>query len=200
MRDHADSRLLARSTRALGADVPHPTGAIAQRMTPGEHHGHGGRQSVAGRTVSPGLQSAIYSPGRGARHRVCALDRDGARRSPLCPGRTGRGQGPHGARSPPPSPDPARPAPVPLCEGHGARARVSGGTLAVFHGPRCWARYQADGQRLEPAHRRTGPTQGSDTRPIVACRPTVKEKIERTGRKLGGRNTGQSRSDIHRTT
>jgi len=37
------------------------------------------------------------------------------------------------------------------------------GTLAVFHGPRCLARYQADGQRLEPdtaPPRRRGPTQG----------------------------------------
>ena len=50
------------------------------------------------------------------------------------------------------------------------------GTLAVFHGPRCLARYQADGQLLGPAHRRTGPTQGSDPRPIVECRPRVNEE------------------------
>ena len=48
------------------------------------------------------------------------------------------------------------------------------GTLAVCHGPRCVARYQADGQLLGPAYRRTGPTQGSDTRPFVDPRPTVK--------------------------
>ena len=51
------------------------------------------------------------------------------------------------------------------------------GTLAVFHGPRCVARYHADGRLLEsdtaPRGRR-GPTQGSDHRPIVACRPMVK--------------------------
>lgn len=53
------------------------------------------------------------------------------------------------------------------------------GTLAVFHGPRCLARYRADGRQIESdtaPHRRRGPTQGSDTRPIVECRPMVKEE------------------------
>ncbi|MGH7184617.1 MAG: hypothetical protein ACREJN_21940 [Nitrospiraceae bacterium] len=51
------------------------------------------------------------------------------------------------------------------------------GTLAVFHGPRCLARYHTEGRQIEsnPApHRRRGPTQGSDTRPIVDYRPAVK--------------------------
>lgn len=51
------------------------------------------------------------------------------------------------------------------------------GTLAVFHGPRCLARYQADGRLIETGRATPGPTQGSDGRPIVACRPTVREKI-----------------------
>lgn len=53
-------------------------------------------------------------------------------------------------------------------------------SLAVFHGPRCLARYQPDGQLLATDHTPPGrrrPTQGSDTPPIVDCRPTVREKI-----------------------
>lgn len=54
------------------------------------------------------------------------------------------------------------------------------GTLAVFHGPRCLARYHADGQLLESKRAlpgRRGPTQGSGTRPIVDPRATVRERI-----------------------
>ncbi|MEO7858943.1 MAG: ISNCY family transposase, partial [Nitrospirales bacterium] len=48
------------------------------------------------------------------------------------------------------------------------------GILGVFHGPRSLAHYHADGRLIEsdPApHHRGGPTQGSDPRPIVECRP-----------------------------
>ena len=58
------------------------------------------------------------------------------------------------------------------------------GTLAVFHGPRCLARYDADGQLIEPgrAHpARNGPTHGSDSPPIVDPRPTVRTKISARG-------------------
>jgi transposase len=53
-------------------------------------------------------------------------------------------------------------------------------SLAVFHGPRCLARYQPDGRLIETggahaSHR--GPTQGADTLPIVHPRATVREKI-----------------------
>ena len=53
------------------------------------------------------------------------------------------------------------------------------GILAVFHGPRCLARYHADGRLIESdtaSRGCRGPTLGSDPRPIVECRPTVKEK------------------------
>jgi transposase len=53
-------------------------------------------------------------------------------------------------------------------------------SLAVFHGPRCLARYQPDGRLIETggAHAsRRGPTQGSDTLPIVHPRATVRETI-----------------------
>jgi transposase len=53
-------------------------------------------------------------------------------------------------------------------------------SLAVFHGPRCLARYQPDGQLVATDHappgRRRSPTQRSDRPPIVACRPTVCKK------------------------
>ena len=54
------------------------------------------------------------------------------------------------------------------------------GTLAVFHGPRCLARYHADGRLIEsttaPRGRRE-PTQGSGEAVIVDCRPTMRDKI-----------------------
>lgn len=58
------------------------------------------------------------------------------------------------------------------------------GTLAVFHGPRCLARYHADGQLIETgqAHRsRRGLAHGSDAPPIVHPRPTVRERISSRG-------------------
>ena len=53
-------------------------------------------------------------------------------------------------------------------------------SLAVFHGPRCLARYQPDGRLIETggAHAsRRGPIQGSDTLPIVHPRATVRKTI-----------------------
>ncbi|MEK7273378.1 MAG: ISNCY family transposase, partial [Nitrospirota bacterium] len=58
------------------------------------------------------------------------------------------------------------------------------GTLAVFHGPRCLARYHADGQLIEPegdAHRRTHPTPRSSARPIVDPRATVSDIFSARG-------------------
>ena len=54
------------------------------------------------------------------------------------------------------------------------------GTLAVFHGPRCLARYQPDGRLIETGDAqpgRSGPAHRSDGRPLVDCRPTVRDKI-----------------------
>jgi transposase len=54
------------------------------------------------------------------------------------------------------------------------------GTLAVFHGPRCLARYHADGQLIETAtdsRRRKDPTPRSGDHLIVDPRPTVNEII-----------------------
>ena len=41
------------------------------------------------------------------------------------------------------------------------------GTLAVFHGPRCLARYHADGQLIEAGGAHPGPTHRSDAPPLV---------------------------------
>jgi len=52
-------------------------------------------------------------------------------------------------------------------------------TLAVFHGPRCLARYQPDGRVIgsREAHpRQRGPTRRLDHRPIVAPRPRRRDK------------------------
>ncbi|MEK7350426.1 MAG: hypothetical protein AAB177_06090 [Nitrospirota bacterium] len=52
------------------------------------------------------------------------------------------------------------------------------GTLAVFQGPRCLARYHADGRLIEAevdAHRRKNPTPRSRARLIVDPRPMVRE-------------------------
>jgi transposase len=57
-------------------------------------------------------------------------------------------------------------------------------TLAVFHGPRCLARYQPDGRVIEPDGTHPGrnsPTRRSGNRPIVAPRPTVCEEILASG-------------------
>ena len=58
------------------------------------------------------------------------------------------------------------------------------GTLAVFHGPRCLARYQSDGRVIEPGGAppgRRGPTHGSGDRPIVDPRAIVREKLSARG-------------------
>jgi transposase len=58
------------------------------------------------------------------------------------------------------------------------------GTLAVFHGPRCLARYQPDGRGIEPdgTHPgRNGPTSGSDDRPIGVPRSIVRETVSARG-------------------
>jgi len=58
------------------------------------------------------------------------------------------------------------------------------GTLAVFHGPRCLARYRADGQLIETkaaSRRRNDSTPRSSPRPIVAPRATVGETISARG-------------------
>ncbi len=58
------------------------------------------------------------------------------------------------------------------------------GTLAVFHGPRCLARYHADGRLLESdttSRGCRGPTQGAGERAIVAPRPTEREIISAHG-------------------
>jgi len=58
------------------------------------------------------------------------------------------------------------------------------GTMAVFHGPRCLARYDAEGQLIETGRvhpGRRGQTHGSDARPIIAPRAIVREKISAQG-------------------
>jgi len=58
------------------------------------------------------------------------------------------------------------------------------GTVAVFHGPRCLARYHADGRLIEAEvdpHRRTNPTPRSRARLIVDPRPTVREVFSARG-------------------
>ena len=58
------------------------------------------------------------------------------------------------------------------------------GTLAVFHGPRCLARYHADGQLIETApdsRRRKDPTPRSGDHLIVDPRPTVNKIIRARG-------------------
>lgn len=57
------------------------------------------------------------------------------------------------------------------------------GTLAVFHGPRCVARYQPNGRVIEPEGVppcRRDPRRSGD-RPIVDRRPTVSEDISASG-------------------
>ena len=55
------------------------------------------------------------------------------------------------------------------------------GTLAVFHGPRCLARYHADGRLIETGRAHPGLTYGSNVPPIVHPRPTVRDRISAGG-------------------
>lgn len=58
------------------------------------------------------------------------------------------------------------------------------GALAVFHGPRCLARYQPNGQVIEPGGaqpRRCGPPHGSGGRSIVAPKPIGRNKVSTRG-------------------
>ena len=58
------------------------------------------------------------------------------------------------------------------------------GTLAVFHGPRCLARYHADGRLIETeveSRRRKNLTSRSNNHPIVHPRPTVRDRISARG-------------------
>ena len=55
------------------------------------------------------------------------------------------------------------------------------GTLAVFHGPRCLARYDADGRLIEAGRAHPAPTHRSDVPPIVDPRPTVRDTISARG-------------------
>jgi hypothetical protein len=55
------------------------------------------------------------------------------------------------------------------------------GTLAVFHGPRCLARYQADGQLIEAGRAHPGPTHRSAAPPIVDPRATVRDEMSARG-------------------
>jgi transposase len=58
------------------------------------------------------------------------------------------------------------------------------GTLAVFHGPRCLARYHADGRLIETevaSRHRKDRTPRSSARPIVDPRPTVRDTISARG-------------------
>jgi hypothetical protein len=58
------------------------------------------------------------------------------------------------------------------------------GTVAVFHGPRCLARYHADGQLIEAevaSRRRKDLTPRSSARPIVDPRATVRDTISARG-------------------
>ena len=55
------------------------------------------------------------------------------------------------------------------------------GTLAVFHGPRCLARYHADGRLIETGRAHPGPTHRSSVPPIVDPRATVRDQISARG-------------------
>ena len=51
------------------------------------------------------------------------------------------------------------------------------GTLAVFHGPRCLARYHADGQLIKTGRAHPGPTYRSNIPPIADPRATVRDQV-----------------------
>ena len=131
----AHSGVFAGGAGPLGACLPDPPGPVAQRAGAGRDHGDGGGQPVSDRAVPPAVQRPLYGAGDGTGYRLHPVGRHASRRNPVCARGAGRGQGQYGAVSGHEPADPARPTPVPLCESHGAGARLSGWDLG--RGP--WA-------------------------------------------------------------
>jgi hypothetical protein len=74
-------------------------------------------------------------------------------------------------------------------------------TLALFHGPRCLARYDADGWLIDTGRAHPGPTLGSDVPPIFHLRPSIRARNNLGARlKYSKERTGQIMGYIHRTS
>ena len=131
------------------AHVRHPAEAPAPGTQARRHHRHGRGQPLPEGGLPATTQRPLRDPGRGPGHRLRPLHRR-AQRHPVHPRGTHCLKRQHGAlqapthfRSPP-----AATAAITVK----ARVRVHeypDGTMAVFHGPRCLARYHADGQPID---------------------------------------------------
>ncbi len=150
----------------------------------GRDHGDGGGQPVSGYAVSSCPQPALCDTRLRSRDRLHPMDRPESHRDSVRPRRAGRGQGQHRPLSPPALQIPQDPHRFHYVKVTVRVHEYPDGTLAVFHGPWCLARYHADGRLIEPegeAHRRQTPTPRSSNRSIVDPRATVSETCSARG-------------------
>ena len=177
-RHRADPVLFARGQRAFGAHVRNPAEAPAAGAPARRHHRHGRGQPLPQGGLSAGPQRPLRNTGRGPEHRLRALRRS-AGRDILCIQEDRTVAGDNTVRykrlAPQIPPDRHRHNYVKV------KVRVHeypDGTLAVFHGPRCLARYQADREPIEPQNPNFRPPEPRGRRdrqvrelsPRAACR------------------------------
>ena len=98
--------------------------------------------------LSAATQCPLRAPGRSRRNRLRPLRRC-PRRHPLHAAGAHRRQRQHRALLRAEPADPTRSTPTPLRQGKGPGARISERHIALFHGPRCLARYNADGEPID---------------------------------------------------
>jgi hypothetical protein len=126
--------------------------------------------ALRGRLPRPGPPSSRGSTRPSRRYCVCKMN--------------GRRQGQYGAVSGPEPPNPARPARFHYVKVTVRVHEYPDGTRAVFHGPRCLARYQSDGRLIEPGcaqPSRRGPTHGSAVPPISMLGQLCATPFQRVG-------------------
>ena len=137
-RHRADRGLFAGGAGALGAHVRDLAEALAPGAAPGRDHHQSRRQPLPSRrsSVCPaGLRRRARPPFAGNLTDILSLQEE-PRATTRCAIRTAASR--------------SRPR---HRHHYVARARISRGHLAVFHGPRCLARYTAEGELIEKPKR-----------------------------------------------
>ena len=148
-RHRVDPGLLARGKGALGAHVRHLAEAPAPGTQARRHHRHGRGQPLPQGGLPATTQRPLRDPGRGPGHRLRPLHRRASTTSCAstrnAPSQTTTrcATSAWHFRSPPA-------ATAAITSRPGSRVHeYPDGTMAVFHGPRCLARYHADGQPID---------------------------------------------------
>ena len=140
--------LFAAGPGPLGAHVRDLAEAPAPGAAPRRDRHHGRGQSLSRGALLAGAQRPLRPPGRGHRLGLRGFCRH-ARGHPLRPGGPRRRGRQHRALQ-----EPTLQIPADRHRHHYVKAQVRvheypDGHLAVFHGPRCLARYRADGETID---------------------------------------------------